>query len=68
MSIETIETLGQLWYKCPFEWSLEDFVTVQSEQAGRLILVRIEKVITDTGTGIRVVPVTQSSLPTYKGG
>ena len=72
MSIETIEVLRQEWHKCPFEWGLEEYVTIQSEQAGRLILMQVERF---TGTtpdgqpigGMRATPVLRASMATYKG-
>jgi hypothetical protein len=62
---ETVEILRQEWYRCSFEWGLEDYVTVITEDAGRLILMSIEKFSSENCSGIRAVPVIKDSMNNY---
>ena len=64
---EITETIGYEWHKCPFEFGTEEYVTIQSEHVGRLILMRIERFSGTNRGGIRATPVLHASMPTHKG-
>lgn len=56
-------TLGQQWRRCPWEWGIDDWVTVQSP-AGRLVLCDLVHHMEGSNAGgTEVVPVAVSSLP-----
>lgn len=66
---EVIEVLGQVWQQCPYDWGIDQYVTVMSEQTGRLILMQIEKfhlIGHSTNYGIRTVPVLNKNLATFQ--
>ena len=65
---EIVEVLRYEWQKCQFEWGIEKYVTIQSEHAGRLILMQVERFSGATTTdghpicGIRATPVLHADL------
>ncbi len=66
MRYETVEVLKQEWHKCPFEEGLDDYITIQSEHAGRLILMQIERFSSPVSGGIRAVPIRKGEMPTLQ--
>lgn len=64
---ETVQNIGQEWQKCPFEWGLEDYLTVFTEDAGRIILVNIEQYHTESAGGVRYAPVLKGDMRVHQG-
>lgn len=59
--------LGREWAKCPFEWDLDNHVTIESNQ-GKLILCDVFMIVSGEETGkVTLEPIEVSELKVYSG-
>ena len=59
---EIVENVGQAWCFCPYEWGIEDYITIQSSQ-GRLALCTVGKVLSGPNRGkLRYEPLAKSAV------
>ena len=59
---ETVAPVGQAWCLCPYEWGIEDYVTVASS-AGTLALCNVLRVVDGANKDtLRYEPVTQGEI------
>jgi len=65
--MEVSQIKGQRFIKCPFEWGLENYVIIQTEYSGLLILVNEIEVVSQKEIRIEYEPVMKKDLPIYEG-
>jgi len=63
---ENVETIGQAWCLCPWEWGVDDYVTVDSS-VGTLALCNVQRVLVQGMVGtdaeqLRYVPVKRGEI------
>lgn len=59
---EIVENIGQAWCLCPYEWGIEDYITIQSSQ-GQLALCAVGKVLYGPNRGkLRYEPLAKSAV------
>jgi len=67
MSGEIVEVKREQWFRFPAGLTLDNVVTVTTDQGQMLILMRVEEFRTGSGGGIRTVPVLKDELPVWDG-
>lgn len=65
----TMETIGMEWQRCPFEWGIEQYVTIITEQGHRLILMNVARIVEPYSHAGKIVrePVRTADLGVYGG-
>ena len=59
---EIVENIGQAWCLCPYEWGIDDYITVRSSQ-GQLALCAVGRVVAGPNRGkLRYEPLTKSAI------
>ena len=57
-----VENTGQAWCLCPYEWGIDDYITIQSSQ-GQLALCAVARVVDGPNQGrIRYEPLTKGAI------
>lgn len=66
----TTELVKTEWAHCQFEWGLDPYVTIRTEQGLRLILMEVRRVVAprDKAGEILRSPVLSCTLEPYYGG
>ena len=60
--LQDIENIGQEWCLCPYEWGVDDYITIQSSQ-GKLALCAVGKVTGGQNGGkLRYEPLTKLAV------
>lgn len=59
---EIVENIGQAWCLCPYEWGIDDWITIYSSQ-GQLALCAVGRVVDGPNRGrIRHEPLTKGAI------
>lgn len=59
---DIVENIGQAWCLCPYEWGIDDYITIQSSQ-GQLALCAVGRVVDGPNRGkLRYKPLTKIAI------